>query len=149
MNYKEAIELHSGDGWTISEIIPSRVTEARKAAKHFEQIIGDDMGKQEIFSVMALDAASNIIYCKAIHKGTLNQSLVHPREVFSDAVLHRAAGIIIAHNHPSGTNEPSRADIQITQRLKEAGKILGIEILDHIILTPKGDFYSFSEEGDL
>jgi len=149
MDYKETIEIASGDGWTINEIIPSRVTEAREAAKHFEKVIGEDMDKQEIFSVMALDGASNIIYCKAIHKGTLNQSLVHPREVFSDAILHRAAGIIIAHNHPSNTNEPSRADIQITQRLKEGGKILGIELLDHIILTPSGDIYSFQEEGDL
>jgi DNA repair protein RadC len=72
--------------------------------------------------------------------------MVHPREVFADAISDRAAGIIIAHNHPSGTLEASRADIQITQRLKEVSKLVGIELLDHVILA-KGGFYSFSDEG--
>ncbi len=78
--------------------------------------------------------------------GTLNQSMVHPREVFADAIADRAAGIIIAHNHPSGTLEASRADIQITQRLKEVSKLVGIELLDHVILSKHG-YYSFSDEG--
>ncbi|RUM71266.1 MAG: hypothetical protein DSZ07_00795, partial [Sulfurovum sp.] len=76
----------------------------------------------------------------------LNQSLVHPREVFADAIAARAAGIIIAHNHPSGTLSASRADIAITQRLDEVSKLVGIELLDHVILAKDG-FYSFSDEG--
>jgi len=72
--------------------------------------------------------------------------LVHPREVFSDAIADRAAGIIIAHNHPSGILEASRADVQITQRLKEVSKLVGIELLDHVILSKHG-YYSFSDEG--
>ena len=101
---------------------------------------------QEHFLTITLDGASHIINIRTVFIGTLNQSLVHPREVFSDAIADRAAGIIIAHNHPSGTLEASRADIQITQRLKEVAKLVGIELLDHVILSKYG-YYSFSDEG--
>ena len=101
---------------------------------------------QEHFLVITLDGASHIINTRTVFIGTLNQSLVHPREVFADAIADRAAGIIISHNHPSGTLEASRADIQITQRLKEVSKLVGIELLDHVILAKDG-FYSFSDEG--
>jgi len=101
---------------------------------------------QEYFLTITLDGASHIINTRTVFIGTLNQSLVHPREVFSDAIADRAAGIIIAHNHPSGTLEASRADIQITQRLKEVSKLVGIELLDHVILSKQG-YYSFSDEG--
>jgi len=103
---------------------------------------------QEYFLSVTLDGASHIIHTRTVFIGTLNQSLVHPREVFADAIADRAAGIIIAHNHPSGTCEPSRADIQITQRLKEVSGLVGIELLDHVILTKEG-YYSFSDEGIL
>jgi DNA repair protein RadC len=102
--------------------------------------------KQEYFLTITLDGASHIIEIRTVFIGTLNQSLVHPREVFADAICDRAAGIIVAHNHPSGTREPSRADIQITQRLKEVSRLVGIELLDHVILTKQG-YYSFSDEG--
>jgi len=72
--------------------------------------------------------------------------LVHPREVFADAIADRAAGIIIAHNHPSGTLSVSKVDIVITKRLDEVAKLVGIELLDHIILAKDG-FYSFVDEG--
>ena len=101
---------------------------------------------QEHFLTITLDGASHIINTRTVFIGTLNQSLVHPAQVFSDAISDRAAGIIIAHNHPSGTLEASRADIQITQRLKEVAKLIGIELLDHVILSKHG-FFSFSDEG--
>ncbi|GIT98153.1 DNA repair protein RadC [Sulfurovum sp. TSL1] len=101
---------------------------------------------QEHFLVMTLDGASHIINTRTVFIGTLNQSLVHPREVFADAIADRAAGIIVAHNHPSGTLAASRADIQITQRLKEVAALVGIELLDHVILAKEG-YYSFSDEG--
>jgi DNA repair protein RadC len=101
---------------------------------------------QEHFLSITLDGASHIINTRTVFIGTLNQSLVHPREVFADAIADRAAGIIIAHNHPSGTLEASRADIQITERLKEVSKLVGIELLDHVILAKQG-YYSFSDEG--
>lgn len=103
---------------------------------------------QEHFLVMTLDGASHIINTRTVFIGTLNQSLVHPREVFADAIADRAAGIIVAHNHPSGTLAASRADLQITQRLKEVAALVGIELLDHVILAKDG-FYSFSDEGVL
>jgi len=78
--------------------------------------------------------------------GTLNANLVHPREVFSEAIKNKAASVILVHNHPSGDTEPSEDDLIITKRLVEAGKIMGIDVLDHIIITKKG-FYSFKEKG--
>ncbi len=104
--------------------------------------------EKEYFLLITLDGASRVIAQRVIHIGTLNQSLVHPREVFRPAILDNAAGVIIAHNHPSGTLETSRADRQITQRLREVAKLVGIELLDHVILTVHG-YYSFSDEGDL
>ncbi len=101
---------------------------------------------KEYFVTVTLDGRSKIIEKRVIHIGTLNQSLVHPREVFRPAIKDNAAGIIISHNHPSGTLEPSRADTQITQRLKEVAKLVGIELLDHVILSKEG-YYSFSDEG--
>ena len=101
---------------------------------------------REHFITITLDGRSKIIEKRVIHIGTLNQSLVHPREVFRPAILDNAAGVIISHNHPSGTLEASRADIQITQRLKEVAKLVGIELLDHVIISKEG-YYSFSDEG--
>ena len=104
--------------------------------------------RQEHFLSLTLDGASGLIRIRTVHIGTLNQSLVHPREVFADAIADRAAGVIVAHNHPSGTLVPSRTDIRITERLKQTADIVGIELLDHLILTPEG-YYSFAEEGML
>jgi len=102
--------------------------------------------QQEHFLTITLDGASHIINTRTVFIGTLNQSLVHPREVFADAIADRAAGIIIAHNHPSGTLEASRADVAITQRLMKVSKLVGIELLDHVILSKQG-YFSFSDEG--
>ncbi len=112
----------------------------------YKELYSFSTKKQEYFLMITLDGASHIINTRTVFIGTLNQSMVHPREVFADAISDRAAGIIIAHNHPSGRLEASRADIQITQRLKEVAKLVGIELLDHVILSKNG-FYSFSDEG--
>ena len=71
-------------------------------------------------------------------QGTLNQSLIHPREIFAKAIEDRAASIILAHNHPSGNPEPSEEDKRVTKKLKEAGNLLGIDVLDHLIITNQG-----------
>lgn len=102
--------------------------------------------KQEYFFALYLDGANHLIDTKVITIGTLNQSLVHPREVFAYAVEKRCASIIVAHNHPSGILKPSSEDMSITQRLKESGALLGIELLDHLIFTSEG-FMSLQEEG--
>jgi DNA repair protein RadC len=104
--------------------------------------------KQEYFIAFYLDGANRICEKKIITIGTLNQSLVHPREVFAPAIEKRCASIIVSHNHPSDNLTPSKEDIFITQRLKQSGKILGIEILDHIIFSKIG-FISLQQEGIL
>lgn len=103
--------------------------------KAAEQLADIRDKKQEYFVVMTLDGANRLIAKRTITIGTLTASLVHPREVFADAVTDRAAGIIVAHNHPSGTLDPSRADIDVTKRLRDAGDLLGVAMLDHIIIT--------------
>jgi DNA repair protein RadC len=102
--------------------------------------------KQEYFLTIYLDGANHICETRVITIGTLNRSLVHPREVFAPAIEHRCASIIVAHNHPSGISKPSDEDISITRRLQDSGKLLGIELLDHIILA-KDSYYSFADEG--
>lgn len=91
--------------------------------------------KQEHFVCLTLDGASRLIAQRVVTIGTLTASLVHPREVFADAITDRAAGIIVAHNHPSGSLEISQADRDVTDRLIEAGKLLGITLIDHIVIT--------------
>jgi len=100
---------------------------------------------QEYFLTLYLDGANHLCETRVITIGTLNQSLVHPREVFAPAVENRCASIIVAHNHPSGILQPSHEDIEVTKRLKESGKLLGIELLDHVILTKDG-YVSFRDE---
>lgn len=94
--------------------------------------------KQEYFVCLTLDGANRLIAKHTISIGTLTSSLVHPREVFADAITDRAASIIIAHNHPSGNLEPSQADREVTKRLQSAAILFGISLSDHIIVTPKG-----------
>ena len=97
--------------------------------------------KQEYFVCLTLDGANRLISKRIITIGTLTSSLVHPREVFAEAISDRAASIIVAHNHPSGNLQSSDADRQVTERLKEVGVLLGINLVDHIIVTSK-DFVS-------
>ena len=99
--------------------------------------------KKEHFVVLYLNARNQLIHKETISIGTLNANLVHPREVFKPAIEHLAASIIVAHNHPSGGSEPSAADLELTKRLQEAGKLIGIEVADHLVITNK-DFRSIS-----
>ena len=97
--------------------------------------------KQEYFVCLTLDGANRLIAKRVVTIGTLTASLVHPREVFADAIADRAASIIVAHNHPSGSLEASQADREVTNRLRQAGELLGINLVDHIIIT-KDNFQS-------
>lgn len=103
--------------------------------KAVEQLAAIRNKKQEHFICLTLDGANRLIAKRIISIGTLTASLVHPREVFADAITDRAASIIVAHNHPSGNMEPSKADIEVTRSLKSAGEMLDIELIDHIIVT--------------
>ncbi len=91
--------------------------------------------RQEYFVCLTLDGANRLIAKRIISIGTLTASLVHPREVFAEAITDRAASIIVAHNHPSGNLQPSEADRAVTERLKDAGELLGVSLLDHLIIT--------------
>ncbi|HCP17473.1 MAG: DNA repair protein RadC [candidate division TA06 bacterium 32_111] len=101
--------------------------------------------RQENFIVISLDSSMKIIQKRTVFIGTLNTTFVHPREVFADPIVDRACGIIVAHNHPSSNVEPSREDDVVTSRLVDAGKILGIEVYDHVILS-KDSYYSYKEK---
>lgn len=104
--------------------------------------------KKEHFLILSLDSRNYLIRENIVSIGTLNASIVHPREVFKEAIDARAASVILAHNHPSGDPEPSEEDIEITKKLVESGKILGIEVIDHVIIT-KDKFLSMKQKGIL
>jgi len=100
--------------------------------------------KREIFRVILLNSANRIIVEKVVTEGILNASLVHPREVFKIAVDYNAASIIVIHNHPSGNAMPSQSDVKVTEQLEKAGKVLGIPLTDHVIIT-KDSYFSFAQ----
>ena len=106
--------------------------------KAVEQLSDIRDKKQEYFVCLTLDGANRLIAKRIITIGTITSSLVHPREVFAEAISDRAASIIVAHNHPSGTLTPSSADSEVTQRLEEAGVVLGIKLVDHLIVSSSG-----------
>jgi len=104
--------------------------------------------KQEHVLAITINGANEVQNVRVISIGLIDRSPVHPREVFAEAVAERASGIIVAHNHPAGGVEPSAADESITKQLREAGSIVGIELLDHIIFN-RSDYFSFLEAGKL
>jgi DNA repair protein RadC len=130
---------------------------SRQAAKVFRDLLHleDEVDQaKEHFYVMHLDIRSRVNMVELVTLGILSSSVVHPRETYRRAVLHASASIIIVHNHPSGEADPSTEDMKVTKLLLEAGKVLGVEMLDHIVFT-ETSFYSFRdameqkiEEGD-
>lgn len=102
---------------------------------------------REELIVCCLDTKNQPLSISVASIGSLNSSIVHPREVFKVAVLSNAASIIVFHNHPSGDTSPSTEDISVTNRLKEAGNIIGIKLIDHIIIGSDGRYTSLKEEG--
>ena len=116
-------------------------------AKDVLPLVADIAGKQqEHFVCISLNGANEVIEKRVVTIGLLNKSPVHPREVFADVIADRAAAVIFVHNHPSGELQPSESDLNIHRQLTEAGKILGIQVLDHVIVNRKG-YYSFRETG--
>ena len=104
--------------------------------------------KQEHFLCITINGANEVLNVRVVSIGLLDRTPVHPREVFADAISDRASGIILAHNHPEGGVEPSDADTDVTRRIKQAGEIVGIHLLDHIIFNPT-TYFSFLEEARL
>ena len=114
--------------------VQKKIGSSYDAYKAITEITKVQEEAQEVFGILILNTKHKIVAVHEISRGTLNASTVHPREVFKPAVLHNAAAIICFHNHPSGEPKPSKEDIEATNRLVEAGKIMGIEVLDHIIV---------------
>ncbi len=121
------------------------ITKIASSNDVFEELLEFKEKSQEHFMALYLDGANQIVESRVITIGTINQSLVHPREVFKPAIITNSASIIIAHNHPSGILSPSNEDLEVTKRLQEAGKILGIQLLDHLIISQNG-YLSFKDE---
>ena len=152
ITYKELVNIKGMGAAKTSEIIalfelgrrylvPSDAPIISSTKKAVEQLSYIRNKKQEHFVVLTLDGANRLISNSVVFQGTLNQSLIHPREIFAKAIEDRAASIIVAHNHPSGNAEPSQNDIQITNKLKGIGNLLGIKVLEHIVVT-KDSYFS-------
>ena len=123
-----------------------RFTSPEQVYRHYHYSLRDR--RKEYFMALLLDGKNRILKEVHISEGSLNQSIVHPREVFNPAVRESAAAIILVHNHPSGDPSPSREDREITRRLKDAGELMGVKVLDHIIIGD-GSFISFTAQGML
>lgn len=117
---------------------------SKDAAEYLNDVLS--LEKQEKFYCLYLNTKNKIIYEKTVFIGSLNASIVHPREVYKEALRRSAASVIVAHNHPSGDPTPSREDINVTKRLVKVGEVMGIECLDHIIIGD-GRYVSLKELG--
>lgn len=128
------------------ERLPSKISlsSSQKVVDYLRNKLGRE--KKEHFIVLLLDSQNNLIDILDISTGTLNETLVHPREVFEPAVRKLAAYMILAHNHPSGDLEPSDSDLRLTQRLQSVGELTGISVIDHFIVSSAGCF-SLREKG--
>jgi len=122
----------------------SRIRSSANAHTVLQEYLADT--DREHFVILMLDQKNQVIGIHTVSVGSLTASVVHPRETFKAAILANAAAIICGHNHPSGDCQPSREDRSITQRLKEGGALLGINLLDHVIVGGEGEYFSFADE---
>jgi DNA repair protein RadC len=120
------------------------VSEVLVSLLNFEQ---DHDREKEHFWILGLNTKNVIQYADLVSLGSLSASIVHPRETFRLAVMKATAAIIVGHNHPSGDTKPSQEDILLTKRLCQAGEILGIKVLDHVIIGSEGNYFSFCDNG--
>lgn len=120
------------------------VSSPEDVAKVFQQYIGKS--DREYFAILMLDTKNHINAIHTVSIGSLNSSIVHPREVFKAAILHNSSAIVLGHNHPSTNCQPSMEDTDTTRRLVDASNILGIKILDHVIVS-EISYFSFKEQG--
>lgn len=126
--------------------IDKRISSPDTAYEAVNEIFKLDSQAEEIFCVLALDTKNKIIGAFEVSRGSLNASIVHPREVFKRVLLLNANGLVIAHNHPSGEPIESTEDVKITKRLQDGAELLGLNLLDHIIVGEE-TFISFKEKG--
>lgn len=136
------------DKAALYDIESKKVTSPDAAYRAIEEIFSLSSKPNEHFGMFSLNTKNEIVGAHLIFSGSVNSSVVHPREVFQRALLNNATSIVVFHNHPSGDPGPSREDIEVTRRLQEAGKVLGIEMLDHIIVGD-GRHYSLKSKGHM
>ncbi len=129
-----AAPLRPGERYSCSE----------EVYRHYHERLRDR--KKEVFLALLLDAKNRVIREVQVSEGSLTASIVHPREVFAPVVRESAAAVLFVHNHPSGDPTPSREDIELTTRLRQAGELMGVRVLDHIIIG-NGDYLSFADRG--
>lgn len=139
-----ALELHKRLAARIDELPRKSITSPRLAAELFMEELR--YKKKEHFKVLLLNTKNHVISREEVSIGSLNASIVHPREIFNQPLRKSASSIILIHNHPSGDPSPSQEDLEVTRRLVDAGNILGIAVRDHIIIGD-GCFFSFKEKG--
>lgn len=160
----EQLKQINGIGNTKAAILLAAIELSNRIHQEVEQIIGEKFNhpdiifnyyknrlsnkKQEYFYAVYLDTSKRIIKDKLLFIGTINYSLVHPREIFREAYLSSASAIILIHNHPTGNVTPSQNDIDTTKNLIQIGNLLGIQVIDHIIIG-KHNYYSFFENKDI
>lgn len=139
---KAAVEL----GRRIASATASRTVV--RSPQDISSLVMEDMRylDREQFRIVLLDAKNHVLGVRTVSVGSLSSSIVHPREIFKEAIARSSAAIILVHNHPSGDPTPSQEDVEVTRRLVEAGRLLGIEVLDHVVV---GDnrYLSFKEKG--
>lgn len=123
-----------------------KISSPENAAKIMREFVGSS--DREVFIVLSMNTKNEPTHIEKVSVGSLNVSIIHPREVFKLAILSNAANIILGHNHPSGHPQPPYEDIEATKHLYEVGKLIGIDVLDHIIFTDDS-FYSLKESGHL
>ncbi len=141
-----AAALELGKRKAREEVFSTQIKSSDTAARYLMEKIGNS--NQEIFYALFLDRKNSIIAEKMISLGTTSATLIDTKIILKEAVHHLSSAMIVAHNHPSGNLTPSQADIEITQKIKEAGKIFDIAVLDHLIVTTRG-YYSFADNGQL
>jgi DNA repair protein RadC len=123
-----------------------KINSPERVAEVAINVLGLHEQAEESFYIFTVDVKNKINGIFEVSRGSLTSSIVHPREVFKRALLQNASGIILLHNHPSSDPTPSREDIEITNRLIEAGDLLGIRVLDHIIIGDQSNYISFKEK---
>lgn len=122
----------------------TRLSSSQEVFEHFHERLRNR--KKEVFISLLLDSKNRLMREIQVSEGSLNASIVHPREVFAPVIRESAAAVLFVHNHPSGDPEPSTEDIELTKRLREAGQIMGVRVLDHIIVG-NGRYISFCDQG--
>ncbi len=149
LGLSSATALKVAAAWELSRRkLSPRMSRITSPEALFTQVVRWAERPQEVFLCATLNGAQELLRLRVITIGLVNRTLVHPREVFAPALGDRSAGIIVAHNHPSGQLQPSREDLEVTTRLKQAGDLLGIPLLDHLIFSRQA-FVSLKQLGHL